>query len=882
MSLLMGPCIVNAQGVLSGVVKDESGKPLFGANIYEKGTTNGTISNADGQYTLAYKGSDALIVFSYVGYAAQEIRAAGQTALDVVMKQGRELKAAEVVGSRRLNRTATETPVAVDIIDVRRVADVAGQLDVNQLLQFAAPSFNSNKQSGADGSDHVDPATLRGLGPDQTLVLVNGKRRHQSSMINIYGTRGRGNTGTDLNAIPVAAIERIEILRDGASAQYGSDAIAGVINIVLKQTVDEASVDVLLGVRKADPGSDFAIVPQGDYDGATREVAVNYGVKAGADGFVNMTADYLKSDHTNRPTDPEVYDVYRKQFGDAASENFSFYANSEFAAGENARVLAFGGFNHRFTDAYAWSRSPDSDRNIPAIYPDGFDPHIQSVITDKSLSLGIRSKLKDWDLTVNNTYGGNRFHFIIDQTLNASLLEKSPTRFDAGGFQLSQNSTRFDLTRSFDSVLKGLNLAFGVENRVENYRIFAGEEGSYANYGGYYYTDILDSLGNVIGQDSTLRPSGSQGFPGFRPGNEVDESRNNIGVYADAELDVTEKFLLGVAARYENYSDFGSTFNVKGAVRLKLNEHFSLRAAGSTGFRAPSLAQLYYNTTFTNFIAGEAIDGVVARNNSPITRALGIPALEEEKSVNLSGGVTARVKALTLTVDAYSIVIRDRIVLTGTFYDDDPEIGADLQALNVGAAQFFTNAVNTTTTGVDAILTYSTVLAAKHTIRISFAGNFNTMTIDEVYTNDKLKGKEGTYFGVREQYFLVASAPNSKLNLSLDYTMQGFFASLRFTQFGRVELVNWWDDGDDQVESGLDDGAGGTYSELDVYEPTLVTDLTLGYKFKNVQASIGAANLLNVYPDEHDAGWTESGGNWDAVQMGFSGAFYFAKLGFRF
>ena len=867
---------VSAQNKLSGKVSDESGEALIGVSVYEKGTTNGVITDADGNYSLKYNSSSSIIVFSYVGYTAQEVPAGTQTTLNVTLKQGVDLHGAEIVGSRRLNRTATETAVPVDIIDVARVTNVTGQVDINQLLQYAAPSFNSNKQSGADGADHIDPATLRGLGPDQTLVLINGKRRHQSSLINIFGSRGRGNTGTDLNAIPASAIDHIEILRDGASAQYGSDAIAGVINIVLKSSVNEFTGDVMTGARSAVPPSEFHMKETDkDYDGEVVQAGANYGASLGS-GYANFTLDYLRQNRTSRPSDPKEFDIYRNEFGDAASENFSMYFNSSVPVSEKAEAYAFGGYNYRFTDAFAWSRSSDEDRNIPSIYPNGFDPHIQSVITDKSVSAGLKSTLNGWNMDVNNTFGSNRFHFYVDGSLNASMLEKTPTHFDAGGFQLIQNSTSVNFSRLYSTVLKGLNLALGLEHRIENYQIFAGEEASYKNYGGYYVFDVYDSLGNVTGQDSSLRPAGSQGFPGFQPSNVVNESRTNIGAYIDAELDITKAFLISAAVRYEHYSDFGNTTNGKFAARYKIMKWLSVRAAYSTGFRAPSLAQLYYNTTFTDFVAGTAIDKIIARNNSPITRTLGIPKLKEEKSTNLSVGLTLNTKSFSFTLDYYQIAIKDRIVLTGAFYDDDDVIGADLQTLNVGAAQFFTNAVNTTTSGIDAIATYSLSFANKHLLKFSLAGNFNMMTIDKIYTNDRLKGKENTYFGLREQYFLLASAPESKINFTIDYSIANFFASVKAVQFGKVELINWNDNGDDVVDTQVGS------NELDTYEARMTYDVSLGYRFRNLSLTLGCANITNEYPDEHDPALTESGGNWDAVQMGFSGRFSFLRLGFKF
>ena len=639
-------------------------------------------------------------------------------------------------------------------------------------------------------------------------------------------------------------------------------------------------------MRNAKVPTKYNILPLKDYDGETRQVSGNYGVDFGKDGYLNMTMDYLKSDHTNRPADPIKFkdDIYRNQFGDAAREDFAFYLNGESKTGENSNIYFFGGFNHRFSDAYAWTRTADDSRNVIDIYPKGFDPHIQSVISDKSFSIGTKSKLNNWTIDVNNTIGSNKFHFFVDGTVNASLLAKSPTHFDAGGFQLLQNTTTINLSRLYDHVLNGLNVAIGAENRIENYQIFAGEEGSYKSYDRILFStdSVFNDNAVFVTIDSTFRPGGSQGFPGFQPSNVVNESRTNIGAYADFELDVTKDLLLSAAARFENYSDFGSTINGKFAARVKIMDGLSLRGSVSTGFRAPSLAQLYYNTTFTDFVAGVATDKIVARNNSPITRALGIPALKQEKSINVAGGITVKYKALTLTIDGYYIKIDDRIVLTGAFYSDDPDIGADLQKLDVQAAQFFTNAVNTTTTGIDAVLTYSHLFNNKHELRFSIAGNFNSMTIDKINTNDKLKGKEGTYFGIREQHFLLASAPKNKLSASVEYSIGNFFSNVRVTNFGEVDLINFYDNGDNVIDMNVDNGNGGTYSELDHYSSKTTLDLTLGYKFKNIQLSIGGANILNAYPDQHDPGYTESGGVWDAVQMGFSGPFYFTKLGFKF
>ena len=394
-----------AQSSVSGTITDSNGGPLPGVNIIEKGTSNGTSTDFDGNYTLTVP-SDAVLVISFVGFETQEISVNSQTTINVTLQEGNTLDSVQLVGSRSPKRTATDTPVAIDVIEVSDIVTQAGKIEINELLQYAAPSFNANKQSGSDGADHIDPATLRGLGPDQTLVLVNGKRRHQSSLINIFGTRGRGNTGTDLNTIPAASIKRIEILRDGAAAQYGSDAIAGVINIVLKDNVDEFSGSVSYGAYNTNAKGDFpdgtpntdgnrldtdrdgnAIGDDQSLDGGSLKVSGNYGVAIGEEGYANFTTEYVNKNKTLRPG----YD-FRRGFGEAAIEGFNIFGNLSFPVSDQTEVYAFGGRNYRDTDAYAFTRN-GGERVVTEIYPNGFTPRITSIITDNSFAAGVRSEL---------------------------------------------------------------------------------------------------------------------------------------------------------------------------------------------------------------------------------------------------------------------------------------------------------------------------------------------------------------------------------------------------------------------------------------------------------------------------------------------------------
>ncbi|NNF18514.1 MAG: TonB-dependent receptor plug domain-containing protein, partial [Flavobacteriaceae bacterium] len=444
--LFLNLTLLLAQQNISGVVQDTEGAPLVGVNIVEKGTTNGTTTDFDGNYIITVA-DNATLVFSYIGFATVEEATAGRTSINVALAEGVQLDEIMLVGSRSPKRTATDTAVPVDVIDVAEVATQSGRIEVNELLQYAAPSFNANKQSGSDGADHIDPATLRGLGPDQTLVLINGKRRHQSSLINIFGTRGRGNTGTDLNAIPSASIKRIEILRDGASAQYGSDAIAGVINIVLKDRTDEVSGFVSYGAYNTNADVDTSDFQADDYgvwntdgfrldterdgnqigddqnfDGGSLKAAINYGVGIGERGYANFTAEYVSKNKTLRP----AFD-FRKGFGEAAIDGFNFMANVAIPVSDDTEFYAFGGRNYRDTDAFAFTRNGGA-RVIPSIYPDGFTPRITSNITDNAVTAGFRTELpSEWKVDISNSYGKNNFHYFIKGTLNASLEDVSPT-----------------------------------------------------------------------------------------------------------------------------------------------------------------------------------------------------------------------------------------------------------------------------------------------------------------------------------------------------------------------------------------------------------------------------------------------------------------------
>ncbi|MGN7866388.1 TonB-dependent receptor plug domain-containing protein [Chryseobacterium sp. 22458] len=794
-----------------------------------------------------------------------------QQVKDTLVKESK-IDEVAITGSRNKKRTVTNTPVPIDIIDIKQVSQATGQVEVNQLLQFAAPSFNSNKQSGSDGADAVDPATLRGLGPDQTLLLLNGKRYHQSSLINLFGTKGRGNTGYDMNTIPIGAIKRVEVLRDGASAQYGSDAIAGVINVILNDRDHGFEGNLFSGMNLFKSPGNNDIVSDHKIDGTTFDFSGNLGTKIGnKGGFGNFTAEFINKDYAIRNANPAIYNdpspAPRQRFGDAKAQNVYFFGNIELPLTDGLKFYSRQGFSHRNTKAYAWTRTPDADGNIPEVYPTGFNPIEDTSITDFTFDNGLKFKVADWEVDFYNAFGNNRFTYDITNTINATLGVKSPTRFDAGGHSLLQNTTGFNATKQF-KVLEGLNIAFGSEFRYEKFNIIKGEEASYAMYdvnGNIVTRDTPESLLVTNPISGAVRPGGSQGFPGYST--DVGKSRNNFAAYIDTELDVTKNWMISIAGRFENYNDFGSTLNGKFATRYAFTPQFAFRGSVSTGFRAPSLAQKYYGQQFTNFQGGKLVTIQLASNDSDLANRVGIAQLKQETSVNGSAGFTFNTGKFTATVDGYYISVKNRIVLTGNFSRDDLPTDVQTDYPYIDQAQFFSNAIDTRTKGVDIILSYNENIGSGK-LTATLAGNYNDMEITNVNTSERLNGKEDIYLSPRERGFILASAPKTKVNLNLNYKINKFNANLQLVRFDKVTLIGY-----DDVEQ--------------VYNPKVTTDVSFGYEFsKNINLTLGSKNLFNRYPTlqttQVTTGNTESGGIFDPVQMGFAGRQIFARLNFKF
>lgn len=853
------------------------------------------------------------------------------------------------VGSRNKARVATDTPVPVDVINISQQAVLSPQTDLNQILNYAAPSFTSNSTTVADGTDHIDPAQLRGLGPDQVLVLLNGKRRHTSSLVNINGSPGRGSVGTDLNAIPAFAIERLEVLRDGAAAQYGSDAIAGVINVIMKKNTNQLTAAITGGGFNSQGSNNH----HGGWDGGKYQVDLNYGVKLGSTGFLNVTGSLLGRDDTRRakaatdnifnaynaieqraleggvnlsslfsnikntPNSQQIVDYihqyagavdyftaeqqaaiagattiaglqsvlgfnvtenelayrgltrddFNMRVGQSKLTSGQLYANSEFDITSGVRGYAFGGFSYRSGNAAGFYRRPNQSRTSTSIYPNGFLPEISSAVIDASFAAGIKGKFGNVNYDISNTYGQNTFDYTIENTANASMPYPSQTKFDAGGLGFSQNTINADFDTKFD-FLEGFNLAFGAEGRFENFKIKSGEESSWALYdiNGSIQTGDTPTLLKPTDFFGATRAGGSQVFPGFRPENALSKGRSSVAAYVDTELDVTDKWLVSAALRFENYSDFGSTFNYKIATRYKITSNINVRAAHSTGFRAPSLQQIYFNSTSTQFVAGVPFEVGTFSNDSQAVKLLGIPNLKQEESASYSAGFTAKIPSagLTFTVDGYYIKIKDRVVLTdqfsrpsGTFPSGSAQ--AQLQQLfdaaNATAATFFANAIDTQTKGIEGVISHKTTFGSGITLNNDFAITVSkTNRIGDIHASSTLAdaGQINRYYSEASRVYLEEAIPRFKMSLNNSLEIKNFSVLIRNVYFGEVTDPNSVDvNGDGFVNAIVVNGAA-VENEHPVWGDKIITDFSVGYKFtSNIKFTVGANNIFDIYPNKN-------------------------------
>lgn len=905
--------------VTGKVLTVEDGLGLPGAAVLIKGTSTGTTTDVNGDFSLEVPANRNTLVISFVGMRTMEIAIPASNRVEVTLRTDEtDLSEIIVTGTRVGARSRIDSPVPVDIIPVNEVINALGQVDLNQILTYIAPSFQSSRQTISDGTDHVDPAQLRGLGTDQVLVLINGKRRHQSALVNVNGTVNRGQVGTDLNAIPANSVERIEILRDGAAAQYGSDAIAGVINIVLRKG-DGLSGSVASGTHITSYAKNY-VLNNGQnpnvntVDGTMYSANLNYGWKIKETGYLNLTGEYVSRGFTNRTgtytgqifpaVEGQIVDEAELQARGLTREDFDMrIGNSEINGGgimlnfslplnNGMELYTFGGYNNKKGNAAGFYRYPNAvpaavRANVFTKYPNGFLPFINTDITDLSNTLGLRGELGTWRFDLSNTFGQNIFDFEITQSVNYTQALQTAdfqTEFDAGGLNFLQNTVNLDFAKRYD-ILAGLNVAIGAEYRVEQFGVRAGEETSYRNF-----------------NPEAGVPAGSQVFGGFTPATAGTFNRNNKAVYLDLEQEFSDRWNLAAAIRFENYSDFGSTTNYKLASRYKLADRITLRGSTSTGFRAPSMQQIYYSRVNTLFVTVPGsglvpVESGTFRNDSEPARILGIPRLRQETSLSYTLGTTVQLlDNLEITVDAYQIDIDDRIVLTNNFTDGgNLEIREQLAAANATTANFFTNAIDTRARGIESVITYNLRLDGGSSINFILAGTF----IDNIVKKDsdgnpiikgspilEQTGQLGNYFNREDQSRIEVANPRNKVSLMANYNVGKFTIMARAVRFGEVVFLDPTM-GNDPLTWPVNTLTGERETLDQVFTPKVVTDVTLSYKFtEQLRINIGANNLFDVYQDIHQHSGNFSLGRFvysrRVQQMGFNGRFVFARLNFNF
>ena len=776
----------------------------------------------------------------------------------------------EVTVGSRAPGAESEKAVPVDVFTVRQI-EATGASETSAIIQALAPSFNFPRPTLADGADTVRPATLRGLGPDQVLVLVNGKRRHQSAHIVTSAVIGRGTTGVDLNAIPASSIEKIEVLRDGAAAQYGSDAIAGVINIVLKSGQQPFTLSGKGGLT-AGSFTDLTGADVDHNDGALTESAASYGWQSGRSS-VFAAAEYRNRNGTNRAT-PDLRDQIRAgdggnnpvgqpnhHWGDSEETDVLSFVNASFplGSGDSGTLYAFGGVSRREGSHGGFFRRALDARNWPQIYPLGFLPTIQPDVTDASGTVGLRGVAGGtWFYDLSAQYGHNRFDFNVVNSLNTSLGPTSnQTEFDSGALAFNQFVSNADVSRTVDAGLAGpLNVAFGAEYRRENFQIVAGEPNSYLDGG------VRDQFGGRA-------PAGAQVFPGFRPSNAVDASRDSVAGYLDLEADVLEHLRVGLAGRLEHYSDFGNTADGKLTARLELGKRFLLRGAASTGFRAPSLAQSNFSAVSTNFIT---VNGAVTpvevgtfAVDSAVARALGATDLKAEQSVHFSGGlVWSPAAAFDLTVDFYRIDIDGRVVFSGNFTGG--RIQPIIEPFGASGARFFTNAIDTKTRGMDVAANYRLDLGTSN-LRLQADYNRNdTDLTGSIATPPVLAGLENVLFDREQTQRVTCAQPQDNMRLTADWQKGGFGALLRGSRYGEYCFPT------------------NVVANDQTFGAELVADVELTYRRDHYTFGVGVQNIFDNFPDPLLAANSSF-----LVQtfpsispFGFNGRFIYARLAYRF
>ena len=914
------PSLLLAQGTIRGRVADGAGAPLARAMISAEGSGLRATSDDQGRYEIRGLTAGTYTVrVRLLGYVPQSARVTvgqGPVVQDFTLaEQAISLSPVDVVvGSRARHTAAEQLAVPVDVFTSEQIAQ-QGTSETSQIPQALAPSVNFPRQSVTDANDIVRPFTLRGLSPDHTLVLVNGWRRHQMAVLNTFAYgMGAGSSGVDLNALPGGAIDRIEVLRDGASAQYGSDAIAGVVNVVLKEGGFAPFLNTDVGQFKTKDYPD---------DGTTADVNGGFGLGLGR-GSLSVFGEYLHRDPTNRAW-PDIFlvdgngvgdvidtltgHILQKRnslrqpnyhWGDGLEKDAMTFANFRMPLNDagTSELYAFGGYSHRAGTGNGFWRYFDSNKNWPNFYPQGFLPQFHPDVADYSGVAGFRSIVSGWSLDLGGSLGRNRFDYDLEHTNNPSLGPCLDTpcapgpdgvlgtaddpgipnqlAFFAGRLQRTEAIASLNLAKPLQIGLSApVNVALGATFRRESFKIAAGDSASWIN--GYHLAQDsagADGIWGTADDDSLPAPAGSSVFPGFAPSDASDHSRTNVGAYLDLESQLTKQLLANVAGRFEHYSDFGQRFTGKLALRLQPTQRLALRAAASTGFRAPGLSQSFFSHTTTNVIGGQ----FVQVGNFPVanraSRIFGAKPLKEETSVNFSAGFAFTPRDnVTFTVDYFRITIKDRILLGATFGGSDTvsaRILADSGFGNsIGAVQFFTNGLDTRTNGVD-VTGGITLPAGTGALDLTAAVNYTKNRITRVDPLPQIL--QGTATDLTSILDLVTKVGIEEERPDWRGTFTAQYTVGRLHGLGRVSYYGGFA------------SAQPSFTDRETYGGKTLVDAEIGYQFSAVNLSVGARNLFDVYPDRPRAEFNNNDNTfpWAAASpFGYNGRYLYARAEMR-
>ncbi len=915
-----------SQVQITGTIKDSNNEALPGANVVEKGTKNGTTTDFDGKFQLKVQ-EGATLIISFSGFETKEVSINGKKVLNIVLNEGLQLDEVVITGSRTPARSNTTSPLPVDIVGVKEL-QATGQATFDKALQYKIPSFNTVQTPVNDATSLLDPYEIRNMGPSRTLILINGKRKNLSALLYTQTSPGRGETGADISGIPTDAIKSIQILRDGASAQYGSDAIAGVMNIILKDDYKNGSATFRSGIT-------------GEGDGEMLGVSVNNGSKIGDDkGFINYTVDFSKTTLANRPgtvdaqgefddfvfTNPNSYNSYLNNNSFLGGQDLTGFtvaqANAEFnnnyvgTADYNTRLAAINSSNttgRQSVDEFL-SRNPDANNingspettaakflingafdltkdselyfNAAYIYKkvnsfanyrtpywrtigdfpylasffpgsnpnnaggyDGYVPTFEGNLNDFNATLGFKSVINEWNVDASATFGGNQQTYNVNNSHNRNVVlspatwvdannngivdpgettesaqlyrENSPISFDPGGTAFNHIVGNIDISKILSEQVA---IAVGAEFRTENFEVI---EGGLASYDG----------------------GGADSFAGNSPENSGNFNRYNLGGYFDVAWDITEDFLLNGTVRAENFSDFGSTFVWKASSRYKFAEDkYTIRASVSTGFRAPTLHQIFTQKAQYSFVPGSGIQvGGLINNVSPQARLLGIPKLTAEESTNFTIGVGGKpFKNFSFTIDYYNIAVDDRIVLSteigGTATDavgnsiGNTALDQVLNNNNLSDLSFFVNAIDTKTSGLDVVVSYKNLALGDGKLGFNLSGNYTIENErDGAVKNPKIVADAGqSVVNATQEALFFTSRPQTKWILGTTYDIDKFAFSLNNTFFGKTTFK----------QQGLDNNLRTEFI------PKIVTDLGINYNVTDkITISANINNLLDVLPE---------------------------------